>query len=322
MTLRQLADLLRGSRGLRHKLDLQGVREAVGVSGPATVRVGDDCAAIPNGNGFNLLAIEGLLEDFVAAEPWFAGYCGVMVNVSDVYAMGGRPVAVVDAVWQRPECGRSIWEGLRAASEIYGVPIVGGHTNRRAGSERLAVAILGRANRLLTSFDARPDDVLLLAVDLRGGYREPFWHFDASTGGDPARLRADLELLPQLAEEGLCAAAKDVSMGGVVGTLLMLLECSGVGAALDVGAVPRPAGTPLEKWLLTFPSYGFLLAVPPRSAAAVLARFAGRGIACGAIGRCDDSRVLTLCDGGDRLPFWDLRSEPVIGFAPTIAPED
>jgi AIR synthase-related protein len=318
MTLRELADHLRGSRGLRHKLDLLPVRDVLGATcdvGSATVRLGDDCAAIPNGNGYDLFAIEGLLEEFVAAEPWFAGYCGVMVNVSDVYAMGGRPVAVVDAVWQRGERGKPIWEGMRAAAGVYGVPIVGGHTNSRAGSEQLAVAILGRAVRLLTSFDARPGDVILLAVDLRGGYRDPYPYWDASTGGDPARLRADLEVLPVLAEEGLCAAAKDVSMAGIVGTLLMLLECSRVGAVIDLRAIPRPGQAPLEKWLLSFPSYGFLLAVGPTHAAAVADRFARRDIACAAIGRCDDSRVLTMGDGVEEMPFWNLRTDPVMGFS-------
>ena len=36
-------------------------------------RVGDDCAAIPDGDGYLLLAIEGFINDFVAADPWFAG---------------------------------------------------------------------------------------------------------------------------------------------------------------------------------------------------------------------------------------------------------
>ncbi|MFH7168792.1 AIR synthase related protein, partial [Klebsiella pneumoniae] len=60
------------------------------------VPAGDDCAAIPDGDGHLLLAIEGFLDGFVAADPYFAGFCGVMVNVSDIAAMGGTPVAVVD----------------------------------------------------------------------------------------------------------------------------------------------------------------------------------------------------------------------------------
>ncbi len=48
----------------------------------------------------------------------------------------------------------------------------------------------------------------------------------------------------------------------------------GVGAVLDLDAVPVPAGVPLERWLQTFPSFGYLLAVTPAEADAVIARFA------------------------------------------------
>ena len=60
-------------------------------------------------------------------------------------------------------------------------------------------------------------------------------------------------------------------MGGIVGTALMLLEASGVGASLDPEAIPRPPEVPLEQWLLAFPSYAFLLSVPPQHQHAVLA---------------------------------------------------
>src|ERR1700674_3711373 len=149
MRLEDLADALRGSRGLAHKRDIEPVLGtlALQLSGGAAglaqaVPVGDDCAAIADGEGYLLFAIEGFVNEFVAAEPWFAGYCGVMVNVSDVYAMGGRPLAVVDSVWSRgAERGRPILDGLAAASRAYGVPIVGGHTNARNDREQLSVAV-------------------------------------------------------------------------------------------------------------------------------------------------------------------------------------
>jgi selenophosphate synthetase-related protein len=198
----------------------------------------------------------------------------------------------------------------------YAVPIVGGHSNRRSEQEQLSVAIVGRAQSLLTSFDARPGENLVLAIDLRGHYQEPYNYWNASTGAPPQRLRDDLELLPSIAEDGLCAAAKDVSMAGVVGTALMLLECSGVGATIDLDAVPRPSGVALERWLTTFPSYGFLLSVADAQLDAVRERFTARGLACAAIGRIDDSRQLHLAQGGERALFWDLREEALIGCAP------
>ena len=114
--------------------------------------------------------------------------CGVMVNISDVAAMGGRPIAVVDAIWASGnEAGDPILAGLRDASAGFGVPIVGGHTNLRADSQQLSVAILGRAQRLLTSFDAAPGDRLIAAIDLRGRYRDPFPNWEAATSAPADR---------------------------------------------------------------------------------------------------------------------------------------
>lgn len=319
-SLAGLAAALRAGRGLAHKADIGGVTETLArllPGAPADVPLGDDCAAIPDGRGGHLLlAIEGFLDEFVAADPRFAGWCGVMVNLSDVAAMGGRPVAVVDALWSRGgEAGRPVLEGLAAASAAYGVPIVGGHSNSRSDRGALAVAVLGRAGpAILSSFAARPGDRLMAAIDLRGRYREPHPYWDAASGAPPERLRGDLDVLPAIAEAGLCAAAKDISMGGLAGTAVMLLECSGrLGGVIDVAAVPRPEGVPLDRWLASFPSFGFILSVAESNVGAVAARFAARDIACAPIGALDGSGVLRLRDGGEEATFWDLREAPLIG---------
>ncbi|WP_437967510.1 sll0787 family AIR synthase-like protein [Sorangium sp. So ce260] len=325
-----IAEELRGALGILAKRDVQiparylsgkpGAGDAAGAAGAADrPALGDDCAAIPDGDGYLLLAAEGIWPAFLEGDPRFAGYSAVMVNVSDIHAMGGRPIAVVDVVWGTSAGAlEPVWEGMVAASRAYGVPIVGGHTSARSPYNALAVAIAGRARRLITSFAARPGDVLVAAIDLRGRMHaeHPFWN--ASTGTDPARLRGDLEVLPALAEAGLCDAGKDISMGGVAGTLLMLLETSGVGAVLDLAAVPRPGDVrdlSIARWLLAFPSYGFLLSVRPDAAGEVLAAFARRGIASAAVGVVDGSRRLTLEAAGERQTLWDLAAEPLTGLA-------
>ena len=308
-----LCERLRAAKGLAHKRDIALAYRGLTDDGPC--RVGDDCAAIPDGDGYLLFAIEGLIDEFVRREPWFAGYCGVMVNVNDVTAMGGRATAVVDALWTAShERGDLIFAGMRAAARAYGVPIVGGHTNARSEGDRLAVAVLGRARRLLTSFDARPGDVLLAAIDLRGAYFEPYAYWNCSTAAPPDRLRADLEILAGLAADGLCASAKDISMGGILGTLLMLIECSEIGAHVRLDDIPGPPHADLERWLVSFPSYGYLLAVEPKHVAAVSRRFAQRGIACAAFGECTAGTALTVERAHERELFWDLRAAPFTGI--------
>lgn len=315
-----LAERLRRSSGLAAKSDIASVASALGLSGESAIAVGDDCAAIPDGDGYTLLAIEGFMNEFVAGDPWFAGWCGVMVNVSDIAAMGGRPVAVVNAIWSDGKDKASpMLDGLKSASRAFGVPVVGGHTNIRSAQRQFAVAILGRAKKLLTSFDAAPGDKLIAAVDLRGHYREPFSNWEAATDAPPERLRGDIELLPIIAEAGLAKAAKDISQGGIVGTAAMLAECSGVGLAIDLASIPKPDGIALERWLLTFPSFGYLLSVRPDHVDEVLTRFRSRGIAAGIIGDVTVGTAIAISDGTHTETIWDFAHAPLIGCGPQMS---
>ena len=318
--LEALAANVRASRGLGAKRDIAGAMRRLGLSGLAAVPVGDDCAALAEEDGYLLFAIEGFINEFVAHDPWFAGWCGVMVNVSDIAAMGGRPLAVVDALWAAgARDAAPILDGLRAAAATFAVPIVGGHTNVRAERAQLSVAILGRAKRLLTSFDAAPGDLLIAAIDLRGRYREPFANWEAATDAPPSRLRGDLEVLPAIAEAGLSKAAKDISQAGLVGTAAMLAECSGVAISIEVDAVPRPAAVPLARWLTSFPSFGYLLTAKPAQAATVLARFAERSLAAAVIGTVSTGRDVAIVRQHRREVIWDLAASPLMGCAPLEA---
>jgi len=314
MTLPELAARLRDSVGMVQKRDIQlpADRFAWSVPGPwgeAPVRVGDDCAAIPDGDGYLLVAIEGMSPAFVKSSPRAAGFCSVLVNASDVYSMGGRPLAVVDALFDTgSDAAPAMLEGMQHAASTFGIPVVGGHTNLRSPYIALAVAIVGRARALITSFDAHAGDDLVMAVDLRGKMLgdNPFWD---ATDAPAARLREDFAVLPALAEAGLVRAGKDISMGGLLGTLLMLIESSGVGADLEVERVPRPANVPLERWLMAFPSFGFMFAVGPANTERVLAAFAARGLAAARVGVVDASRKLTLWSREGSTLFWDLARE-------------
>ncbi len=313
MSLDDITHLVRTTRGMAHKTDIAPVLARLNLGAATAIPVGDDCAAIPDGDGHLLLAIEGFLPDFCAADPHFAGYCGVMVNVSDIAAMGGRPIAVVDALWSADaETAAPLLEGMAKAAEKYRVPIVGGHTNTRAGMALLSVAILGRATRLLSSFAAQPGETLIAAIDLRGRLRGSQW-WDCSTDNPANRLRGDLDILPDLADAELCAAAKDISMAGVVGTALMLLEASRLGAVIDLANIPRPPTFPLHHWLVVFPSYGFILSVPPEHADAVIGRFKKRGIAAAAIGATDASRIVRLRLEDETNVLWRFADEPLVG---------
>jgi uncharacterized protein len=318
--LKGLTEELRSRAELGMKRDIQLAAKAFGrvtrsawFPGDGLVN-GDDTAALPDGDGFTLFAAEGMRPEFVAADPWFSGFCSVLVNVNDVAAMGGRPWAVVDVLFVGDDGAERVLEGIVAASELLGVPVVGGHTARVAGPTQLAVAVLGRAERLISGGGARPGQVLLAAYDLRGTFRGSGGNFNAATTAPATKLRASLAVLPELAESGLVAAGKDVSMAGTCGTLLMLLEASGAGAVLDLARIPAPSGVDPLRWLTAFPSFGFLLTADPGAVARICARFDAAGIACAAVGEITSTLKLELRSGDEREPYWDLTREKLTGF--------
>ena len=317
MALNEIVKSLKASRFFQHKHDISDVlgylNKVVPVNSAQNILIGDDCAAIPDGDEYLLFAIEGLVGEFVREMPEFAGYSGVMVNISDIYAMGGRPLAVVNALWSEGAINaKAIVEGMAKASKAYGVPIVGGHSNVRSNQGQLAVSILGKAKKLLSSFNARPGDKLLMAIDMRGKFESAYPYWNASTKASSERLRGDLEILPTLAEEGLCDAAKDISMAGVIGTSIMLLECSKVGAHINLDALPIPADVPMLRWLSAFPSFGFILSVRPEHSDAVIKKFKDRFIACQEIGSINDTKLVTLGYQGNTETLWDLNTNNFI----------
>jgi uncharacterized protein len=321
-SLEALARELRGRAELDLKRDIQLAARAFGRGSqsawfPSSTPIlnGDDAAALPDGDGFVLFAAEGMRSEFLASDPWFCGFCSVMVNLNDIAAMGGRPWAITDVLFMGTGENERVLEGMAFASEVFGVPIVGGHTSRVPGASFLAVSVLGKAKRLISGHAARAGQSLLVAVDLRGTFRGLGGNFNAASTASPEQLRAQLALLPELAEAGLVSAGKDVSMAGVCGSLLMMLETSGVGARLDLARLPAPPNVEAFRWLNAFPSFGFVLSVEASAVREVCARFEAAGVACAAVGEVTSEPRLDLSYGKERANYWDL-TEPLTGFGP------
>jgi len=313
--LQALVAAVRSAPGLLGKRDIS-VIERLG----ATID-GDDAALVEYRGEYLVVCGEAISPPFLRADPFGAGTAAVVTNVSDVRAMGGRPLALVDMlVSPDREHAERVLDGIAHASELLGVPVVGGHVT--LGEEpALSASCTGVARVPLRAAAARPGDVLVAAFALVGRYmsdRRPF--FSALADRTPEQLRDDGEALVEVAEAGFCHAARDVSMPGVAGSLLQMIEGAGCGARLDVDALPRPAGADLERWLLTFPSFGFLLAAPEAHVDAACAAFTRRGLACAPCGTFDDTCILRLASRDSEAPVWDLTGTPLTGLGRAESP--
>jgi AIR synthase-related protein len=224
--------------------------------GPGGGFTGDDGAPVP---GSDLVAAcDAILPSMVERDPEWAGWCSVLVNLNDLAAMGARPVGLLDALAARDASFASrVLTGLRKAAAVYQVPVLGGHTQLGVPAA-LSVTALGRAQRPVPGGGGRAGHRVWLTADLEGRWRPGYAgrQWDSTSTRDGADLRVMLDAV-RVAQP---AAAKDVSMAGLAGTLGMLAEASGCGAVLDVASVPRPGAATVGDWLTCFPGFAMLTA--------------------------------------------------------------
>ncbi|MFC5062023.1 MSMEG_0567/sll0787 family protein [Actinomycetospora atypica] len=234
--------------------------ELVAGLGPAGF-VGDDGAPVPGSDV--IAACDAILPAMVERDPEWAGWCGVLVNVNDLAAMGARPVGLLDAVGGRDTASVAhVLRGLRAAADAYGVPVLGGHTTVDVPAS-LAVTALGITPTPVPAGGGRVGHRVRLTADLDGAWRPGYTgrQFDTTSRRRPEGLRAMVNAIGPDARYRP-AAAKDVSMAGLVGTLGMLAEASGTGAVLDVASVPRP-DVAVADWFTCFPGFALLTTDEP-----------------------------------------------------------
>lgn len=230
---------------------LRGAPDGLGPSG----FVGDDGVPVPGTDV--IAACDAIIPSMVERDPEWAGWCSVLVNVNDLAAMGAHPIGLLDAVGAptRSVLTRVV-RGVANASQAWQVPVLGGHTQLGVPAT-LAVTALGRTSTPVPAGGARSGDPLRLTVDLVGGWR-PGYHgrqWDSTSH----RRSGELAQLAGYVAAVRPHAAKDVSMAGIAGTAGMLAEASGVGAEIDVAAVPRP-DCDMGAWLTCFPGFGMLTA--------------------------------------------------------------
>ncbi|MGC9030758.1 MAG: AIR synthase related protein, partial [Desulfomonilaceae bacterium] len=269
-------------------------------------------------DGFLLLAADGIMPGLLIHEPYAAGKASVMVTVNDIYATGGRPLAMVNVLASGdPEHRREVLRGIRKGCEKLRVPMVGGHLHPDAPSDApaLSVAILGWAQKVLHGYTARTGDELILAVDLSGreGCRS-VKSWDANSGKTPQELIHRLEALPLIAEQEWANAAKDVSNAGILGTVSIMMENSGKGATIDLAEIPRPSDIELAHWLFAFQSFGFVLSVPPVNSQKVIRLFRERNITASVIGKVLDRKTIVITQDSEAEVLFDFGRDKITGI--------
>ena len=208
----------------------------------------DDAAVFDLGNGQAIVSTTDFFMPIVD-DPFDFGQIASVNAISDVYAMGGKPLMAIAVLgWPLdklpPEVAGRVLEGGRAACACAGISLAGGHSIDSpepmfglAVTGQVAMENLKRNDRAVPGcklFLTKPLGVGLIATAQKRGL------------ADQADFERAVEQMIKLNSLGALLGSQsgvramtDVSGFGLLGHLTEMCEGSGVSATLDSGRVPR-----------------------------------------------------------------------------------
>lgn len=277
---------------------------------------GDDCAILTPFTMPVLVTTDMLMDgtDFHLHEVGarVAGSKAMAVNLSDIAAMAGVPIAAVVSVAlprdgsesfpSLSHLGEELYFGLRERADEFGVTIVGGDTNSWVGKLVISITLFGEATGrgAVTRSGARPGDWVFVTGLLGGSILGHHLHFKP-------RVREALRL-HELAD---LHAMIDVS-DGLTADLNHILEESGCGAVLIAEAIPvspaafelskRSEKSPLQHALGDGEDFELIFTVSADDGERLLREQPVPGVTLMKIGECVDTG-LWLEAGGERRPL-------------------
>lgn len=278
---------------------------------------GEDAAVIRHGDECLLFAADGIMESLMKTNPYYAGYFAVLVNVNDIAAMGGLPLAMVDIVSIKDNriCSQ-VLKGMERAVRKFKVPIVGGHTHPDCAYNAIDVSIIGTApcDEVIYSHTAKAGDDVVFVMDLDGFYPPDLPHaWDTTTDKDDELVRNQILTMRRIGSEKLASAAKDMSNPGCLGTLGMLLETSGKGAIVDLSLIPCPPDVDFNQWLVSYQGCGFAITCPASSSQRILEIFQEVGMEGAVVGKVEKGRVFRVTDGEEERVLFDFSKDKITG---------
>ncbi|HEY1359975.1 MAG TPA: selenide, water dikinase SelD [Thermoleophilaceae bacterium] len=205
----------------------------------AVYRVADDLALVSTADFFTP----------IVDDPYDFGRIAAANALSDVYAMGGRPLTALNLVaWSLESLGSELLrEVLRGGADVAGeagVAVVGGHSIDDP-EPKFGMAVTGTVHpeRLVRNSTARAGDELFLTKPVGGGVASTALKRGLATNGDAIEVMTRLNRDDAAAAVAAGASAMtDVTGFGLLGHLHELTGASGLAAELEADAVPAIEG--------------------------------------------------------------------------------
>ncbi len=307
----------KSSRPLLRTLPTEG---ADVIAGP-----GENAGVVSIGDG---LAVCFKLESHnhpSAVEPYQGAATGVGGILRDVFAMGARPIAILDALKfgdpaeaRTRHLVRGVVRGVGGYGNCVGVPTVGGELvfdPSYAGNPLVNVMAIGLmpADRLMRGAAPGPGNLAVLfgSTTGRDGIGGASVLASATFGegqgskrpsvqvGDPFAEKLLIEASLELVERGLIEGLQDLGAAGLTCAACETADRAGTGMAIDLDAVPlREAGMEPFETMISESQERMLAIVRPDGLAEVLEVCARWGLPAAVVGRVTDDGDVTVVEGG------------------------
>lgn len=228
--------------------------------------IGDDAAVIEGGEDSILLCTDMLTEgvhfDLSYTPLQHLGYKAVVVNISDIAAMNGRPEQIVVSLGLSNrfsvEAVDALYEGIRMACENYNVDLVGGDTTSSASGLVISIAALGRVKKDKIAYrsGAKMNDIVCVTGDLGGAYlglqilerdkqvflanpemKPQLENFEYMVGRQ-LKPEARMDIVYELAELGIQPTSMIDISDGLASEILHISKNSGVGIKIFEDKIP------------------------------------------------------------------------------------
>ena len=322
MDLNTLIDSIKNFEGITRKNSINHIanilKDTYNIAGNTILSFGDDASAIDIGNEkLALLAADGMWGKLMEANPRWAGYCSVLVNVNDIAAMGGKPIGMTNVISTKDKkiCNE-IMEGINEGVKKFGVPMVGGHLHPDTPYNALDVSITGIVDKdaVITSCDATIGNKVIVAIDIDGKLHPQFdLNWDTTTMKSDELVQAQIEVMNKIGQEKLVTAGKDISNPGTLGTLGMLLEASGVGATVELEKIPRNESVEWEQWLKLYPGAGFVLTAESSKVNRCMELLEEVNITASVVGEITEDKKLYVTHKDQKVVLFDFRKDKITG---------
>ena len=312
--LEKIADYIRTNKNILEKKELNPIVRFISTNSFKSPRifsdVGQDSAAIDNKSEmYTLVTTDRIKTSYIENYPFGAGFSSILVGVDDIFACGGTPLAATIIIsFKEQTIGQKMIEGICNGSNKFKVPIIRGHTNMKDYYE-LSSTLVGEIKKIdyIPADNARENDNIILAVDFDGQIgKASNLHWDTVTHKSSEVVLNKRLAMNIIAKEHLVNSSKDVSNGGIFGTILQLLKYSNVGADINVEKIVIPPKLvekdyQLETYVQMFLTTSYILTAPEETSQEVIKTFNKHDMSAAVIGRIRNESDLNITDSKDSM---------------------